>query len=253
MGNSKTKEKQKEMPGAEEKGPSAVTKNGRQLKVLCLHGWRTSGKIFSMQSAAMRFHTGLECEFIDAPHSAEGPPDGGIAIFYPAEFNSYYQWDKKPATERKDDSNEQAEDESVGMQQSVEFVLQYLLQHGPFDGLMGFSQGAAMVTRVAMIVAEQHCAVLPSLRFLILIGGVQPLETRFTFLKDPDLQRKISMPSLHLMGSADPFLSRSRLLRADFYEEASSTVLEHGEGHNIPSIRTNLYPAISQWLEKNVS
>lgn len=69
------------------------------------------------------------------------------------------------------------------MQQSVEFVLQYLLQHGPFDGLMGFSQGAAMVTRVAMIVAEQHCAVLPSLRFLILIGGVQPLETRFTFLK----------------------------------------------------------------------
>lgn len=73
--------------------------------------------------------------------------------------------------------------ESIGMQQSVQFVLQYLLQHGPFDGLMGFSQGAAMVTRIAMLVLEQHCAALPSLRFLILIGGVQPMETRFTFLK----------------------------------------------------------------------
>lgn len=73
--------------------------------------------------------------------------------------------------------------ESVGMQQSVQFALQYLLQHGPFDGIMGFSQGAAMVTRLAMLIAEQHRAATPSLRFLILIGGVQPTETRFFFLK----------------------------------------------------------------------
>ena len=133
-----------------------------------------------------------------------GPPDGGIAIFYPAEFNTYYQWDKKTAIEKSDDSDEQGEDgaikffslklfmvanliyrssESIGMQQSVEFVLQYLLQHGPFDGLMGFSQGAAMVTRMAMLVWEQHCEALPSLRFLILIGGVQPMEKRYSFLK----------------------------------------------------------------------
>ena len=73
--------------------------------------------------------------------------------------------------------------ESVGMQQSVQFALQYLLQHGPFDGLMGFSQGAAMVTRLAMLIAEQYRAATPSLRFLMLIGGVQPTETRFSYLK----------------------------------------------------------------------
>jgi len=70
--------------------------------------------------------------------------------------------------------------------------------------------------------------------------------------QDPDLHCKITLPSLHLMGSADPYLSRSRQLRKDFYESTSSTVLEHDEGHNIPSIRTQLYPVISQWLEKNV-
>jgi hypothetical protein len=54
------------------------------------------------------------------------------------------------------------------------------------------------------------------------------------------------------MGLVDPHLNRSRQLRRDFYESTSSTVLEYDEGHNIPSIRTQLYPVISQWLEENV-
>ena len=68
--------------------------------------------------------------------------------------------------------------ESDGMIQSTDFILQYIQQHGPFDGLMGFSQGAAMVTRIALLL-QQSPHLGPSPRFLILIGGVQPIESRF--------------------------------------------------------------------------
>ena len=62
--------------------------------------------------------------------------------------------------------------------------------------------------------------------------------------------RKIDIPSLHLVGLADPYLSRSRLLFSEFYEPDKRTLLEHEETHNVPSIRTGLYPTIKDWVAK---
>lgn len=44
----------------------------RKMRVLCLHGKRTSGNIMKMQTSAMRYHTPMDCDFIDAPFLAEG-------------------------------------------------------------------------------------------------------------------------------------------------------------------------------------
>ena len=40
-------------------------------KILCLHGWRTSGSILSMQTAALRANVDIKCQFIDAPFDSE--------------------------------------------------------------------------------------------------------------------------------------------------------------------------------------
>lgn len=44
-------------------------------------------------------------------------------------------------------------------------------------------------------------------------------------------------------------LEKSREL-VTYYDEDRTTVLEHPEGHNIPSMRTGLYPRISEWVLK---
>lgn len=62
----------------------------KKPRVLCLHGWRTSGNILKTQMGALRAHVDMEYTFIDAPFEATGPPDDGIATFYPNK--PYYEW-----------------------------------------------------------------------------------------------------------------------------------------------------------------
>jgi hypothetical protein len=151
-----------------------VTSPNVKLRVLCLHGMRTSGKILSMQTAAIQHHTPMQYEFIDAPYPAAGPPDKGIAMFYPN--HSYYEWFLR------------GEDGSyVGLNDSVDRVLQHLAANGPYDGLLGFSQGASMVTRLVQLqrAGDPRFTGNCLFRFVILIGAVPPVElvpVRIVFL-----------------------------------------------------------------------
>lgn len=59
-------------------------------RVLCLHGWRTSGSILKNQMAALRYNVKMNCVYIDAPFAAVGDPVSGISQFYPDQ--PYYEW-----------------------------------------------------------------------------------------------------------------------------------------------------------------
>ena len=61
-----------------------------------------------------------------------GPADEGILTYYPD--YPYYEWFYR----RKGDNEEVIHE---GLDQSIDFVLNYLRSNGPFDGLLGFSQG----------------------------------------------------------------------------------------------------------------
>lgn len=58
--------------------------------LLCLHGWRTSGEILSMQTAALRYNAIIDCTFVNAPFLSIGKPDDGISFFY--KDYTYYEW-----------------------------------------------------------------------------------------------------------------------------------------------------------------
>lgn len=63
---------------------------------------------------------------------------------------------------------------------------------------------------------------------------------------------KISLPNLHIQGAEDPYFSSSKRLEA-FYESDKKLVMVHEEGHNIPTIRTELYPLINDWVYKTIN
>ena len=93
---------------------------------------------------------------------------------------------------------------------------------GGFDGILGFSQGAAVA---AMLCAE----VRP--RFAVLAAGFVP--------RDPEAAGALlagveGVPSLHVIGRSDAIVEteRSRALAALF---AGADVVEHDGGHMLPS------------------
>lgn len=152
----------------------------RKPRVLCLHGWRTNGDILSMQMAALQANVNIECTFIDAPFPGKGEPDKGIAFFYPD--RPYYEWFYR---NRRKEGIESKSSTVIyeNLEESMKYLTDYLESNGPYDGLLGFSQGASMVTRLSKLQQEtikKEKNVMNSrieFRFVILIGGVPPQVT----------------------------------------------------------------------------
>lgn len=116
-----------------------------------------------MQTAALRYHTGVQCSFMNAPLHAQGEPDVAIKMVYPN--RSYYEWTYVNSQTLADD-----------VEQSIEAILTHVCHSGPFDGLLGFSQGAAMATRIAKLQSDGDARFLNcKFKYVMLIGGVNPL------------------------------------------------------------------------------
>lgn len=62
----------------------------------------------------------------------------------------------------------------------------------------------------------------------------------------------LNIPSLHLIGTEDEHLPFCNLL-VERYDAGLRKILTYPEGHNIPSIRTNLYPTIKFWIQEQRS
>ena len=94
MGTKQSKESVPRINGVHKKHNSTNTisssSSDNKPHLLCLHGWRTSGEILSMQMAALRSNTAIDCTFIDAPFLSIGEPDAGISFFY--NNYQYYEW-----------------------------------------------------------------------------------------------------------------------------------------------------------------
>lgn len=204
-------------------------------RILCLHGMRTSGLILSRQMASLRYHVDADFVFIDGPFPATGPPQKGVLQFYPN--LPYYEW------------------QSLDPEEGLHYLLDYLSdeKNGRFNGILGFSQGAKMAALVAFALRSidnasglkfnqlQKVSDFHGPLFYIFIGGVTP------FPSSPTDNTYLEVDSLHIMGLEDPLIQSSKVLSSLFSEECKM-ILQHSEGHNIPSKRTDLYPRINSWI-----
>jgi predicted esterase len=93
-----------------------------------------------------------------------------------------------------------------------------------------------MVTRLLYKYQSQDKPI--PFKFAVLIGGVPPKEIN---------DNAVDIDSLHIYGRSDPVYEKSKILEK-IYNNQRSVALEHDEGHNIPSINTNIYSDIKEWL-----
>ncbi|CAJ0586849.1 unnamed protein product, partial [Mesorhabditis spiculigera] len=159
-----------------------------KLRILCLHGYRQNDVFFREKTGGMRklFKKYADFTFINAPHvpSVLSEDRGEVRGW----------WFSKPDANF---SSRDVTDLDTGFEESVRAVLDFIKENGPFDGLFGFSQGAAMVH--LLLAKEQLGELKLDVKFAIIVSGFRSLSSQHERYNEVLIEK----PSLHIYGTGD--------------------------------------------------
>lgn len=210
--------------------------------ILCLHGFAQNGVVFSTKSSGIRKmlkKAGYHTVFIDGPIELT-PAD------LPFAASSLGADDKAEEVKFRGWVYTQAE--KFDIQPSLDAIKKAYEEHGPFVGVMGFSQGSGIVGAILSsfnkVVGDEKA--MEHLKFAILYSGFRfENESVQHYYKE-----KITVPTLHVIGELDTLVSNERSQKlADLCENA--TVLKHPGGHYCPSTK-DLLKAEVAWVNDAV-
>ncbi|CAD6208328.1 GSCOCG00003334001-RA-CDS [Cotesia congregata] len=177
-----------------------------KLRILALHGFRQSDIVFRSKIGSLRknFKQKIEFYFARAPH-----------VVPPLENNKKDDNEEKTGEEAADTGEESrgwwfnTEDlafkaivpsnMSVGFEDSLKVIEKIFQEQGPFDGVLGFSQGASFVSILCAM--QQKNLGHPSIKFkfAIMVCGFKSLcEPHAKFYDE-----KINLPAFFVYGTTD--------------------------------------------------
>ncbi|MGH0178335.1 UNVERIFIED_CONTAM: hypothetical protein FKN15_076982 [Acipenser sinensis] len=215
-----------------------MTSSPGLLRILCVHGYRQNGSAFRERTGALRkaLKKHAELVYITAPlrvtdpASQQEPAGGSQAVEPDSQTEDPRGWWFSNAQERSVHAGESCQS-SLGLEESLEAVRRVVREQGPFDGILGFSQGAALVAMICALQGQAGDAQGPfSFRFAVLIAGFRSVcEEHARFYTTP-----VSMPTLHVFGETDRVIPdhMSRELVMGFQ---NPQVLTHTGGHFVPA------------------
>lgn len=204
--------------GMDEQGPSNPSPDqppvDRRLRILCLHGYGGSGSTFRTKLSHLFpvLSDYADCIFVDGPSDK----DPGYAWWHARNNDgivTYEGWDTARET-----------------------MIRIFDEQGPFDGVLGFSQGAIFT---GLLSGLRHPIGQPStpespfaFSFAILISGFQARDQRLSTVYDNhELYR---LPSLHVIGTADEIvLELDSMMLAERFAEP--TIFYHEGAHIVPN------------------
>ncbi|CAO3684934.1 unnamed protein product [Rhizopus stolonifer] len=127
----------------------------------------------------------------------------------------------------------------IGYKESVAFIRQTLIEQGPFDGILGFSQGASFAAILTELLEKQSPEFRhhDPLKFSILVSGFRPnLQEAPSWL----LMKKqgLKTPTLHCIGDSDTWVSPEKSFTLTQLFE-NPVIFRHSGGHYLPSTPTS--------------
>ncbi|KAG4907303.1 hypothetical protein AAZX31_20G085500 [Glycine max] len=261
-------ESKSSLPGAEFQNFSSDTmclpqvprgddpRTSRKLRILCLHGFRQNASSFKGRTASLakKLKKMAEFVFINAPHelpfiyqipvselnvncASSLPPSPPpplenckkkFAWFLAPNFDGSSGVDWKVADGPFDAL--QYQQQTDGYDISVSHLKNVFSQQGPFDGILGFSQGAAMA---ALISAQQEkLKGEMDFKFVVLCSGFA--------LRMKEMEcGPIKCPSLHIFGNEHgkdrQIANQASKELVSLYDSDCSGIVEHDCGHIIPT------------------
>ncbi|KAK9047038.1 hypothetical protein V6N11_052902 [Hibiscus sabdariffa] len=189
----------------------------RKPRFLGLHGFRTSGAILKKQ-IEMKWPKPvlekIEIVYPDAPFPARGKSHVQ-RVFLPP----YYEWFQinKELTSY------------THLDECLAYIENIIIKQGPFDGLLGFSQGALLSGGLPGLQAKGVALTkVGMIKYLIIIGGAK---FRDKSVAEKAYSSPIQCPSVHFLGEKD-FLKPYGLELLESYVDP--VIIHHPQGHTIP-------------------
>jgi hypothetical protein len=236
-----------------------VLGTNRKMRVLCLHGFAADAQIASrlleLQGWSSRLN-GVDFVFPDALHRTSALPD--FEPYRPLTESGvydkdHYKWWATFSISKQIAKHAQAFTKSHGSEagsssdrwpeqwsQTTEYMKEIIDRFGPFDGIMGISEGAIVAQWVASMHSNKRMDFGPCARFKFVISVVGP---------PPDLDFTCSMKSLHLLGRDDNIFDKGEVLpeiKKQFPE--SQTVVFSG-GHTVPPMTSDLAATLTSFID----
>ncbi|KAF0852780.1 mitochondrial serine hydrolase (FSH1) [Andalucia godoyi] len=213
----------------------------RKLRILCFHGFRQNASGFRGRLGALRKYlkSYADLEFLEAPHDMqETVVDETTGEVKAVNRRTWWKFEEveianPEATHGADQPATIRTYVYHGVEDAVQAVQAYNLSAGPFDGILGFSQGAAFAS---YLVATN--ALPASVKFMILVSGFVPRAQAVSHLYPATNQSvdvsPFSIPTLHVVGETDDLIppKESQKLVDCF---ADAILVKHSGGHYVPT------------------
>ncbi|KAM3360540.1 esterase isoform X1 [Capsicum galapagoense] len=215
-------------------------KSKKKPRILCLHGYRESAKI--QKKLILRWPesvTGkLDLVYLDAPFPAQGK-SALEGVFDPPYFE-WFQFNKDFT-------------EFYKFEECLEYIEDFMLKHGPFDGVLGFSQAAILCAAISGMQRDGMALTkVPKIKFVILISGAKFGGPSFGVpkLAANAFSSPINCPSLHFLGEKDYQKKDGEVLLKCFVDPQ---VIHHPKGHVIPELDDRNTEIMLGFIEKKVN
>ncbi|CAL9728205.1 family of serine hydrolases 1 [Monosporozyma unispora] len=227
-------------------------------KLLFLHGFLQNGKVFSEKSSGIRKllkKANIQCDYIDGPVLLEKKDlpfvmdEDKWQATVDAQLNRAWFYHSEISHE-------------LDISEGIKTVVDHIKANGPYDGIVGFSQGAALSTVITNKITELvpgH----PEFKVSVIISGYSFTEQdpskpegelRITekyqdsFTPATNMKTKI----IFIYGAADQAVPnvRSKYLKA-IYENALGDIdqvkaYEHPGGHMVPNKKDIIRPIVEE-------
>jgi len=202
----------------------------KKHKVLCLHGFRTSGSFLKKQIS--KWHPSIfekfDMVFLDGMFPAGGKSD--IEGVFPPPYFEWFQFNKEFT-------------EYTNLDECISYLCDYMVKNGPFDGLLGFSQGASLAG--LLIGYQAQCKVLndhPPIQFMVSVSGSK---FRNPGISDVAYKAPIKAKSVHFIGEKDWLKVPSEELTTAFHDPL---IIRHPQGHTVPRLDETSVKQLSEWI-----
>ncbi|TMW64915.1 hypothetical protein Poli38472_009082 [Pythium oligandrum] len=216
----------------------------KKLRVLCFHGIRTNSKVMMNQAKGLRAALGDKAEFIfmDAPHPAAGPTDETVLRHHAQDAPFFEWWYENHEKIPKIPENENWSWHLDKFDDTIAFMDAKMQELGPIDVVVGFSQGATLLTVLSAWAAAHN---KKWWKLCMCFGGVsvQAMNCRALF-ETPDRRRIcVPFPSIHVIGKTDP-LYKDGMNLVEQYDPypvmnlaspVKREVFYHDGGHKFPT------------------
>lgn len=251
-------------------GVPSTSSSSEPPKILMLHGYTQSGPLFHAKSRALEKAI---CRSL--PNASFSYPTGPMRL-RPADIPGFDSITKNADGDETEAyawwRRSNAGLEYLGLQEGLAKIAATIKEEGPFDGVIGFSQGGCAAGMVAALLEAKErvqgfergekeggfsCPssflksedsaelVQPPLKFAIIYSGFAAPSEIYGGFYDPP----ITTPMLHFIGSLDSVVDEGRSRKLVEACAGEEKVVVHPGGHFVPSQKAFLEAAVGFVLE----